>query len=163
ITRALRKESRGNTIELFRTRPDDFEAILEAVVEPSRIVNVRTHDTQLTRLPRNLERFPKLLTLWLEAEPFDGTGLHTLAFPELRQLFLGGCRIVSLDREQLAGFPALRELRAHGSALDDLDPRIIEVCPQLQVVSIEDTPLAHDEPRMAALKAQCPRLRWSFG
>lgn len=139
------------SVDLYRTRPDDHDAIVAAPVSPELTSMVRLIDTQLAALPRNLTRFANLTTLWIEEQPYDGHDLAGVRFPKVHTLYLGKSRIVALSRDQLAGFPALRLLRVHDCALDDLDLGIVDVCPDLERVWIGNTPLSLDEHRMAAL------------
>lgn len=152
ITRVwCRKCANQTSIDLFRTRPDDHEAIVRAPAAPELLQMVRLIDTRLTALPRNLARFENLTTLWIEEQPYDGHDLAGFRFPKLHTLYLGQSRVVALSRDQLVGFPELRRLRIHDCALDDLDLGIADVCPRLERLWIGNTPLSLDERRMAAL------------
>ncbi len=139
----------------------DVEAILAAYEAAERIVSVSFTDCGLTALPAGLGRFPAIESLWLDEDLLDGSALRGFARP-LKELGLFGRGLRRIAREDLAGVPALEWLSCVGSGLEDLDLGIAEVCPNLKRIYLEDTPLAKDASRMAALRARWPGVQWRY-
>ena len=61
-----------------------------------------------------------------------------------------------VTKDELAGFPALEVLRLSDSPLESLDLAIIDVCPKLVRVYVENTPLEKNAAAMAELRARWP-------
>lgn len=139
----------------------DVEPILAAYDAAERIVSVSFTDCRLTALPVGLARFPAIETLSLEEARLDGSALRGFVRPTLRDLAFRGAGLRRITREDVAGLPNLESLSCVNSGLEDLDPDILEVCPKLDRVYIDGTPLARDATKMATLRTLWPRMRWS--
>jgi uncharacterized protein (TIGR02996 family) len=135
---------------------------LRAYQDPERIVSVILADCRLQALPHGLTRFPNIETLDLQEDAFDGSVLRGLALPRLAQLRLSGRSLRRVAKEDLAGFPELEVLILTDSSLEALDPEIVDVCPRLRRVYVQNTPLRDDRPAFEALRARWPRMAWSY-
>lgn len=140
----------------------DIEPILAAYLRPEAMATMSLADCGLTALPSGFARFPNLQTLSIHEDAFDGSVLRGVSLPQLGELTLRGTSLRRVTKEDLAGFPALETLRLSDSALEALDPAILEVCPDLVRVYVDDTPLAADAAAMATLRQRWPGMKWSY-
>ncbi len=139
---ALVAQARRSAHVAIRAPRVDVEPILAAYEAAERIVSVSLSDCGLTALPAGLARFPAIEWLSIAEDGLDGRAFRGLVRPALRELGVEGAGLRSFAKADLEGLPALVGLRCERSGLEDLDPDIIEVCPKLDRVFIDGTPLA---------------------
>lgn len=140
----------------------DIAPILAANQRAASILSVGLYDCGLQRLPASFSRFPNIESLWLHEDALDASALRGLSLPKLRQLTVRSKALRRVTRDELAGFPALEVLRLSDSPLESLDPAIIDVCPKLVRVYVENTPLEKNDTAMAELRARWPRMLWRY-
>lgn len=140
----------------------DIEPILLAYEEPEHIVSFTLSDCGLRSLPVAFARFPNMKSLSLEEDAFDGSILRGVSLPKLESLRLAGKSLRRVTKDDLAGFPALEILSCINSPLEELDPNVIDVCPKLVRVYVQNTPLARNERAMADLRMRWPGMKWSY-
>ena len=158
---ALIEQARGCRYVSLQSPRTAVEPILAAYQLPEDISGMSLSDCGLRALPANFDRFPNLENLALDEDAFAGSILRGVSLPKLLDLALNGKGIWRVIKEDLAGFPNLEILACHGN-LEDLDPEIIEVCPKLIRVDVNDTPLSRDDRKMTVLRARWPRMLWNY-
>ena len=154
---ALAKDS--DFIYLWSQRVDDIEAVFGAY-DARLVTRMSVYDCELRIVPSSLARFTKLTRLSISEPRVDSAGLRGLALPSLELLNLCDTGVRELRRDDVAGFPLLAKLYLCRCPLVDLDPAIIEVCPKLERVVIDDTPLGADAAKMAVLRARWRGVVW---
>lgn len=140
----------------------DVEPILAAYRDPEGMVSFGLADCGLRALPAGFARFPNLEVLSLEEDAFDGDVLRGVSLPKLRDLRLGGRSLRRLTKDDLAGFPALEVLNLADTPLQELDAAILDVCPKLVRVYVDDTPLSRDAARWGALRKAWVGMKWHY-
>lgn len=140
----------------------DVAPILAAYQRAASISSVGLYDCGLQRLPESFSRFPNIEGLWLHEDALDASALRGLSLPKLTQLTVRSKALRRVTKDELAGFPSLEVLRLSDSPLESLDPAIIDVCPKLIRVYVENTPLEKDDAAMAELRARWPRMLWRY-
>lgn len=140
----------------------DIAPILAAYQSAASISSVGLYDCGLQRLPATFSRFPNIERLWLHEDALDASALRGLSLPKLTQLTVRSKALRRVTKDELAGFPALEVLRLSDSPLESLDPAIIDACPKLVRVYVENTPLEKNDAAMAELRARWPRMLWRY-
>ncbi len=140
----------------------DIAPLLAANQRAASILSVGLYDCGLQRLPASFSRFPNIESLWLHEDALDASALRGLSLPKLRQLTVRSMALRRVTKDELAGFPALEVLRLSDSPLESLDLAIIDVCPKLVRVYVENTPLEKNAAAMAELRARWPRMLWPY-
>jgi hypothetical protein len=159
-TAALAAEGPGFHIQLESMQLDDIETVLAKRPQPEIVCSVTFTNCGLLSLPKNLTRCSNLVELYVIEDEPKLLALVGTSFPALEKLLLGGAGMRVLRRQDVAGFPSLKELWLQGGAIETLDPDILVACPKLAIVGLFGTPLQRDSAPWKELSARWPSVTW---
>lgn len=149
---------RHASVNLGSAEISDLDVVLAAYTRPEAKVTVSLIDVGLTQLPKGLDRFHAIQSLFLDDNPLPDGVLQRVHQPTVELLSLCRTAITHLEPLDLAGFPGLRILALDGTGLVGLSPEIRKVCPELQRLRIRDTPFARRPALLAPWKDDWPTV-----